>query len=148
MAVDKFGSLIFTDNGNSVVRKLSNGIITTLAGTGSEGYLGDGGPATSATLSNPEGLGVDAAGNIYVADTSHSAMRKLPRDGTIPTTAGTGTCGYNGDNQPASTAELCFPQSVKVDSSGNIYISDGGNGRIRKVTAGGAISTVAGDGQC
>jgi sugar lactone lactonase YvrE len=150
VAVDSSGNLYISDSGNNRIRKVSNGVITTVAGDGMEGYSGDGGPATSAWLYNPYRVAVDSAGSTYIAETSpyldigNDRIRKVS-NGVITTVAGNGTTGFSGDGGPASSAELDQVDGVAVDSAGNLYISDGGNGRIRKVSNG-VITTVAGNG--
>jgi uncharacterized repeat protein (TIGR03803 family) len=150
VAVDSAGNIYIAEWGDGRIRKVtaSTGIITTVAGDGTEGYSGDGGPATSAELAYPEEVAVDSAGNIYIADSFNNRIRKVTvSTGTISTVAGDGTYGYNGDGIAATSAELADPCGVTVDSAGNIYIADSENERIRKVTAStGKISTVAGDG--
>ncbi|MES2702403.1 MAG: Ig-like domain-containing protein [Bacteroidota bacterium] len=121
-------------------------IINTMAGTGVAGYSGDGGVATAAKLKYPEGLDVDAAGNIYIADHDNNVVRKVAPSGIITTIAGTGVAGFSGDGGPATAAKLNFPFDIKLDNDGNIYVSDGWNHRIRKIDASGIISTVAGTG--
>ena len=149
VAVDGSGNLFIADSDNSVIRKVTatTGIITTVAGTGMPGYLGDGGPATGARLI-PSGLAVDAAGNIYVADATDSVIREVAAaTGIIATVAGTGTAGLSGDGSQAASAQLSSPDDVAVDATGNLYIADAGNLRIRKVVvATGIITTVAGGG--
>ncbi len=143
VAVDSGGNLYIADRGNSRIRKVANGTITTVAGTGTAGYGGDGGLATLAAINRPYGVAVDSAGNLYIADTSNYRVRKVA-SGTITTVAGSGTFGFAGDGGPATSAQLGWPGDVAVDGSGNLYIADVGNCRIRKVTAGGTITTVAG----
>jgi sugar lactone lactonase YvrE len=110
-------------------------LITTVAGRGTMGYGGDGGPATSARLQYPNGLALDAAGNLYIADTDNSRIvRSLPRRGVITTVAGNGTAGYSGDNGPAISAELNYPYAVALDGGGNLYISDASNNHIRQLS--------------
>ena len=121
------------------------GIITTVAGNGIIGYNGDNIAATSAELFYPGSVAVDGAGNLYIGDPNSCRMRKVTPGGTITTVAGTGTQGYNGDNIAATSAELSSPNGVAVDGAGNLYIADRNNGRIRKVTPGGTITTVAGN---
>lgn len=144
LAVDSAGNLYISDAGNNRIRKVSNGIITTVAGNGTAGFSGDNGPALSAELHDPQGLAVDAASNIYFADTGNARVRKVS-NGVITTVAGNGTTGFSGDNGPATGAQLNNPLYVAVDSVDNFYISDHSNNRVRKVSAG-AISTVAGSG--
>jgi sugar lactone lactonase YvrE len=139
----------------------STGIITTVAGTGKYGFSGDGGPATSAELNIPLGVAVDGVGNIYIADALNSRIREVAAStGIITTVAGSGSvavhkgsshpigpCAYSGDGGPATSAVLCDPGGIAVDSAGNIYFADDGNYVIRKVTAStGIITTVAGNG--
>jgi sugar lactone lactonase YvrE len=124
----------------------TSGTITTFAGNGTQGFSGDGGPATSAGLSYPGGVAVDAAGNLYIADTSNHRVRKVSTSGTITTVAGNGTFGFSGDDGPATNATLSYPTEVAVDAVGNLYIADTGNLRVRKVSASGTITTVAGNG--
>lgn len=144
-ALDAAGNLYITDSGNLRVRKIStNGTITTVAGGGSTSGLGDGGLATSARLDYPYGVGVDAAGNVYVG--TGNRLRRISLDGTINTLAGNGLGSYSGDGGPATAAQLNTPSSVAVDPSGNVYVADYNNNRVRKVSANGVISTFAGTG--
>jgi hypothetical protein len=144
LAVDASGNVYIADPRSNVVRKVSSGAITTVAGNGTKGYSGDNGPAANARLDEPAGVAVDASGALYIADSGNHAVRKVA-DGVITTVAGNGTKGYSGDNGPATSAQLSGPGSVAVDSLGNLYIADCGNHRVRKVTKG-AISTIAGTG--
>jgi sugar lactone lactonase YvrE len=144
IAVDSGGNLYVADWGNNRIRKVSNGVITTVAGTGTRGFGGDNGLATGAQLANPQGVAVDSAGNLYIADFGNASIRKVS-NGIITTVAGNGTPGFSGDNGPATSAQLYLPYGVAVDSAGNLYIGDSGNNRVRKVSNG-AISTVAGNG--
>jgi uncharacterized protein YjiK len=141
VAVDAAGDLYIADSYNGRIRKVSNGTITTVAGGGSPG---DNGPATSAELLGPYGVAVAAAGNLYIGDAGNCLIRKVS-NGLIATVAGNGTCGYSGDNGPATSAEMNEPAGVAVDSSGNLYIADTYNYVIRKVSNG-VITTVAGNG--
>jgi uncharacterized protein (TIGR03437 family) len=142
LAVDSAGNLYIADRDNNRIRKVSNGMITTVAGNGTPGFSGDNGPATSSQLYGPRGLAVDSAGNVYIADTDNNRIRKIS-NGVISTVAGNGTMGFSGDNGPAASAELYLPYSIAVDSAGNLYIADPEDNRIRKV-ANGVIVTMAG----
>jgi len=144
VAVDSAGNLYIADNNNYRIRKVSNGAITTVAGNGTRGFSGDNIPATSAQFHDPFGVAVDSAGNLYIADSGNNRIRKVA-NGIITTVAGNGTPGFSGDNGPATSAQLNGPAGVAVDSAGNLYIADGGNNRIRKVSNG-VITTVAGNG--
>ncbi len=154
VAVDGAGNLFIADMESCKIRKVTpDGIITTVAGTGAFGYSGDGGQATSAKLTNPMGIAVDGAGNLYVADTGNFRIRKVSLAGIITTVAGGGTISFQppnpiptGDGGLATLAILDFPVGVAVDGPGNIYIADQGFTRIRKVTTDGIINTIAGNG--
>jgi len=150
VAVDASGNIYIADTNNYCVRKViaATGIITTIAGTGSYGYSGDGGPATSAQLRFPYDVAVDADGNVYIADQNDHRIRKvIAATGVITTIAGTGSIGYNGDNIAATSAQLYQPHGVAVDDDGNVYIADFYNDRVRKVIAAtGIITTIAGTG--
>ena len=157
IAVDAAGNVYIADGNNSRVRRVDpSGIITTVAGTGTSGYSGDGGPATDAHLNHPEGVAVDANGNLYVSDLYNGHVRKVtfssgggappPPTGTITTVAGTGTSGYSGDGGPAVGARIALPFGVAVDVAGNLYIADTENHRVRRVNPAGTIETVAGTG--
>ena len=117
--------------------------ISTVAGSANSG---DGGPAASGILSQPEGIATDGRGNIYVADANDHRIRKLAADGTIRTIAGTGVAGFSGDDGPASAAQLNAPYGLCIDRLGNLYVADLANGRVRRISADGTISTVAGGG--
>ncbi len=144
VAVDTSGNLYIADQASSRIRKVANGTITTVAGNGTAGYSGDGGPATSAQLAWPVGVAVDTAGNIYIADTNNNRIRKVAANGTITTVAGNGNYAYSGDGYPASSAQVASPNGVAVDAAGNLYIADTGNSVIREVALNGVINTVAG----
>ncbi|MEI7435741.1 MAG: MBG domain-containing protein, partial [bacterium] len=145
--VDALGVVYITDYNNNLIRRVgTNGIITTVAGTGSYGYSGDGGPATNAKLGCPCETAVDAAGNLFVVDYGNSRIRRIGTNGIIQTIAGTGAASYNGDGIAATNATLNFPQSVVVDTAGNVLVGDSGNNRIRRIGTNGIIRTIAGTG--
>jgi sugar lactone lactonase YvrE len=145
VAVDAAGNLYIADGNNGRVRKVSaNGTITTVAGTGQLTYSGDGGPAIAAGIGSVSSIAVDSTGNLYIAAPLSARIRKVSVDGTITTVAGNGLSGYSGDGGLATNASLNNPFGVGLDSAGNIYIADSTNGRIRKVTPNGTITTVAG----
>ncbi|MFB8028663.1 MULTISPECIES: RICIN domain-containing protein [unclassified Streptomyces] len=147
VAVDSKGALYITDAANHRVRMIApDGTISTVAGTGTAGFSGDGGPATAARLNYPLGVTVDSAGHLYISDHNNHRIRKVTPDGKISTAAGTGTAGFTGDDGPAASAQLRRPYAVAVDSEDTLYITDGDNHRVRKVTADGIITTVAGTG--
>jgi uncharacterized protein (TIGR03437 family) len=149
IAVDGSGNLYIADTVNGVIRKVSNGTITTFAGGGTLIYpngVGDGGPATGGYLAGPYGVAVDSAGNVYIADTFNNRVREVSTSGIITTIAGTGYAGSSGDSGPATSAQVNDPEGVAVDSAGNIYIADTYNSRVRQISTGGIITTVAGTG--
>jgi trimeric autotransporter adhesin len=202
LAVDRSGNLYFTDYTSSRVRMIgaSNGIVKTVAGTGTAGFGGDGGAPTSALLNYPIGVAVDSTGNIYIADQNNCrirmvdtsghittvagathyagdqtlatgallhypqhaikdprgnlyisdmynhAIRKVAPSGIITTIAGNGTCGYTGDQGPAVSATLCYPEALALDSNGNLYVADSSNHVVRRIDTGGQIATYAGTG--
>jgi len=143
VVVDSSGNLYIADEGNYRVRKVSNGVITTVAGNGTGGFSGDNGPAISAQFYGGA-IAVDSTGNLYIADLLNQRIREVS-NGVITTVAGNGTPGFSGDNGPATRAQLFQPEGVAVDSAGNPYIADRQNNRIRKVSNG-VITTVAGGG--
>ena len=135
VAVDREGSIYISDNGNHVVRKISGGIISTIAGTGATGYSGDGGPALNATFSTLKGLATDNQNNLYIADAANNVIRMIEiTTGNIFTVAGDGTVGYSGDGGVANKASLSNPLSIAIDDQNNLYIADTDNSVIRKVT--------------
>jgi len=146
---DAQGNLYFAETGNHVVRKLSSGgIITTVAGNGVQGFSGDNGPATAAELDSPAGLALDAAGDLYIADSHNHRVREVAAaTGVIATIAGTGVAGFSGDGGMATVARLDLPTALALDSAGNLYVADSGNHRVRRIAAAtGVITTVAGNG--
>jgi hypothetical protein len=145
LAVDG-SNLFISDSGHNRIREVSSGVISTFAGTGAFGSSGDGGLATKAQLAIPTGVAADSLHNIYIADTGNSEIRQVNTGGIINTFAGNGSFGFGGDGGPATSAKLAGPTGVAADSSGNVYISDTFNERIRQVT-GGIISTLAGTGK-
>ena len=149
MVYDSHGNLIIVDNEFSVIRKISTtGIITTLAGNGTVGFSGDGGLATNAMLYNATGIAIDASDNIYIADLGNHRIRKITAStGIITTVAGNGIQGFSGDGGLAINAQFNMPWDILIDGIGNLYITDNGNNRIRKVDAiTGIITTIAGTG--
>ncbi len=147
VAVDAAGSFYIADTSNSRIRKVDPaGNATVIAGTGAIGFSGDGGLATAAQLNQPRSVTVDRAGNVYFSDFGNIRIRKVDAAGVITTVAGTGSVGFSGDGGPATSAPLTSPLGVAVDASGNLYIADSGNDRIRKVDPAGIITTIAGNG--
>jgi sugar lactone lactonase YvrE len=146
LAFDTGGDLYLSDLANNRVRRIdTRGIITTVAGNGTRGFSGDGGSATAAKLNSPLGLAVDAAGNLYIADTGNGRIRKVDTNGIITTVAGNGASGYDGDGGPATATALTFPMGVAVDGGGDVFVSDRGNCLVRRVDAAtGSIHVVAG----
>jgi sugar lactone lactonase YvrE len=147
VAVDSAGNIYFTDRGNNRIRKVDTaGTITDFAGSPAAtlGNSGDGGPATSATLNFPNGVTVDTAGNVYIADTGNHRIRKVDTAGTIVNFAGSPAAafGNNGDGSPATSATLDFPEGMTVDTAGNVYIADTSNNRIREVLVTTLVSVV------
>jgi sugar lactone lactonase YvrE len=147
VAVNAAGELYIADTLNYRVRKVdASGTISTVAGDGVAGFAGDGGPATSGRLNQPQGLAFDTAGNLYIADVGNQRVRKVDTGGTITTVAGSGAQGFAGDDGPAVDAAFQFPVAVTVDADGDLFIADQNNHRIRKVDPAGTITTVAGTG--
>jgi sugar lactone lactonase YvrE len=148
VAVDSSGAVFIADTGHGRVVKVSlQGSFTNVVGNGALGtYWGDGSDARSAALGTPLGVVVDNAGNLYIADTGNSRVRRVSPDGIITTVAGNGTFGFSGDGGPATSAQLKGPAGLALDGSGNLYIADFLDNRIRKVSPDGTITTVAGRG--
>lgn len=147
VAADATGNLYVSDtNHNRVIRFRADGAMYSAAGDGSPGYSGDGAGATGAQLQAPSGLSLDDNGNFYIADTLNHSVRKVDGGGVISTVAGTGVAGFKGDGGHAAAAALNSPCALAVDSTGDIFIADSGNNRVRMVTPDGNIATIAGTG--
>ena len=145
--MDPSGNLFICFGYSPNIRKVdTNGIITTIAGNGSQGYSGDNGPATLAALNGPAGMAFDHSGDMFFADVQNHRIRKVDPNGVITTVAGNGTAGFMGDGGPAILAELQDPLGIAFDSLGNMFIADLNNNRIRRVDPQGFITTVAGNG--
>jgi sugar lactone lactonase YvrE len=150
IALDLHGNIYITDYNNNRVREvnISTGVINTIAGIGTFGFSGDGGQATSAELYEPYALAFDTSGNMYISDEANNRIRKVTMfTGIISTIAGNGNQSYSGDGGQATTAELAYPAGITLDDSGNVFIADCFNNRIRKITERtGVINTIAGNG--
>ena len=149
VTVNDDGDLYIADHRNSRIRKVdaTTGIITTVAGTGEQGYSGDGGPGTQATIALPRDVALATDGGLYIADGANNRIRRVAPDCTITTVAGTGRAEFSGDGGPAHKASLSMPYSIALDRAGNLYVVDTGNYRVRKIDATtGIITTVAGNG--
>ncbi|MGD0778299.1 MAG: hypothetical protein ABSC05_36415 [Candidatus Solibacter sp.] len=146
IAVDRLGNLYIADTGNHRVRKVSGGMVATVAGTGVAGFSGDGGSALNAQLNYPYGLALDSNGNLYVADLGNQRVRRIGADGVITTVAGTGRKASSPDGPAPTDTSLLSPRNVAVDTAGNLYIAEFEGHRVRKLTPDGKISTVAGTG--
>jgi len=148
VATDLLGNVYITDQYNNRIRKVNgSGIITTIAGTGTAGFSGDGGPALQAQLKTPTGVFVDVSGNLIIADVGNQRIRRIDTNGTITTVAGNGNPGYSGDGGLATSASFFNCVRAITDAAGNIYIADQSNHRVRKVTAStGIVTTIAGNG--
>ena len=134
IAVDSQGNLFIADWDNHRVRKVDpNGTITTVAGNGQEGFSGDDGPATHASLTSPVDIAVGPADNLFITSFGHARIRKIDPNGTISTVAGNGQDGFSGDGGPATQASLSLPVGISIDGAGNLLIADYGNHRIRRV---------------
>jgi sugar lactone lactonase YvrE len=147
LARDAAGDLFIADTEDNVVREVApNGTIHLVAGNGAEGDRGQfAGPATRAELNSPQGVAVNARGDVFVADSGNNVVREVTPSGQISTVAGNGSAGDKGDNGPAWRAELSFPTGLALDALGNLYIADSGNSVIRRVATDGVITTVAGN---
>ena len=144
---DAIGNMYIVDAAHNRIRIVNTtGIINTVVGNGQAGFSGDGGPATAAQLHGPQYAAFDAGGNLYIADVANNRIRKVNTGGIISTIAGTGTAGYGGDGGQATNAQLNGPDGVTLDASGNLYIADYSNNRIRMVNTAGIITTIVGTG--
>jgi hypothetical protein len=143
VAVDGAGNL-FTAGSGRIRKVFPNGIIITVAG--GMRALGDAGPATNAQLRAPTGVAMDSTGNLFIADTGNQRIRRVSPDGIITTVAGNGAAGFSGDGGLATKAQLSGPSAIAIDATGNLFIADTGNRRIRKVSRDGIIATLAGNG--
>jgi sugar lactone lactonase YvrE len=147
VAVESSGRVLIADTyGHRIRAVATDGKITSIVGTGTAGFAGDGDAATSAKLRYPQGLVLDSEGRIYISDTFNHRIRRVDTDGTISTIAGNGVAGFSGDGGPATKASLFYPKGLAFDSDGNLIIADCFNGRVRVVTPGGEIRTIAGNG--
>jgi sugar lactone lactonase YvrE len=147
LALDTRHNLFIADTANHCIRKMdTNGIISTVAGNGTNGFSGDSGLATNANLNSPGHIAFDAAGNLFIADTANHRIRKVDVNGLITTVAGNGDGGYSGDGGPATNASLNSPGGIAFDSAGHLFIADAMNARVRKVDTNVVITTVAGNG--
>jgi uncharacterized protein (TIGR03437 family) len=148
LALDAVGALYIADTGHDRVLRVDGaGTVSTVAGTGSPGYTGDGDTSLALQLHGPAGLALDRDGNLYLADTLNHRVRMLTPGGVLSTAAGTGEAGFSGDGGAAAAAELSYPCAVAVDANRNLFIADSGNNRIRLVTPDGKIATIAGTGE-
>src|SRR5262249_54279699 len=135
ICLDAAGNLLIADTGDNRIRKVANGVITTIAGTGTAGSIGDGGPAAMAQLNGPKGVSVDAQNNIYIADTGNGLIRRVDAAGNISTIAGDGNA-FSGDGGPVLAAGLGSPTCAILDSNGYLYIAEQSDNRVRKAGAG------------
>jgi len=145
VAVDTNGNVYVGDSCNDMIRKItSTGVVTTLAGSGTAGFVN--GTGTAASFFEPGGVAVDSSGNVYVGDVGNSVIRKITPGGVVTTLAGSGSVGFA--NGPATVAMFYEPYDIAVDSGGNVYVADAGNNMIRKITSNGVVTTLAGGGPC
>jgi hypothetical protein len=139
------GGFLIADTASWRIRKVSpSGVITTVAGNGTQGFAGDGGPASAAQLSSPTGIAVTPDGGFLIADSQNNRIRKVDAAGMISTVAGIGTAGFSGDGGPATAAQLNYPSAIAVSPTGGFYIADSFNSRVRFVSDAGKITTIAG----
>ena len=144
VAVDQTGNVVIAGGDGRLRQVNGSGIINTIAGNGNQGFSGDGGPARAAQLLLPQGVAVDASGNIFIADTNNSRVRKISADGSITTIAGTGTPGFSGDGGPALQAQFSQPAILALDAAGNLFVADWGNYAVRRISTKGVITAVDG----
>src|SRR5947207_1446649 len=143
VAVDPSGNVFIADASNARIRKIdAGGTINTFAGVGITGFAGDGGPAINAQIGTPEGIALDSAGNLFIAEPGNARVREVTADGIIHTIAGTGTPGFSGDGGPATSAQFNAPYAVAFDSRGNLLVADLNNNRVRTVSPSGVITTL------
>jgi sugar lactone lactonase YvrE len=143
LAVDSRQSLFIGDTGNHRICRIdADGTITTVAGTGKDGYAGDGGPASAAAFRGIGGIALDASGSLIIVDRLNLRIRELNRDGNVTTVAGNGTVGAAGDGGPAINAQLGYPSAVSVGADGTVYVADAGNGAVRTIAPDGIIRTL------
>lgn len=147
VAYDSKGNLYVVDEGNHVIRRIdADGIVTTVAGNGTAGYSGDGGPATQAQLNEPYNIAFDAQDRMVIGDSANNVVRRIDENGIITTIAGTGQQGYSGDGGPATGATLNLPQAVMFAADGRLLVGDEHNHAIRAIDADGTITTLIGNG--
>ncbi len=147
ICTDRFGNVFIPDPANHRIRKVNaSGTMSTYGGTGTAGYAGDGGQATAALIDYPSDVETDPAGNLYFTDYSRNCVRKISTSGVITTVAGTGTSGSSGDGGPGTAARVNSPTGIDVDNCGNVYISDRGSSKIRKLLPSGTIVSICGTG--
>jgi|GEM_PF-2586680 len=141
------GIFYIADQKNNRIRRVAGGVITTVAGNGRPGFSGDGGPATEASLNEPQGVAVTPDGTLYISDTGNHRIRKIDAAGIISTLAGNGEDRFSGEDEPAGGASLNYPKGLTVAADGTVYVADTRNNRVRRIDTGGTITTVAGNGE-
>ncbi|MEO8759436.1 MAG: SBBP repeat-containing protein [Bacteroidia bacterium] len=147
ITMDVLGNLYIADQYHNTIRKVDvSGILSTIAGNGTGGFSGDGGQATNAELDQPATIAIDALGNVCFSDNNNQRVRKIDASGIISTIAGSGLTGFGGDGGQATQAKLTYPSGIAFDPSGNLYIGESVDYRIRKVATSGIITTIAGNG--
>jgi sugar lactone lactonase YvrE len=146
LAIDAQNNLLLCDTGNQRIRRIANGIITTIAGNGTQGFSGDNAAAINAELDTPQGITITSDGRILIADTHNQRIRQIDANGILTTIAGTGVAGSSGDNGPAIAAQLSQPRGLTTDAAGDVLIADTGNQRLRSINPQGILTTIAGSG--